>query len=174
MQNELFHYIPSRHGKSVIDTVWQLGQSIKRQQVLEVAYSRLGKDSPIHRQVEPVGLMFSDFYFYLVAFLLDEEGNRRFPDADTPTIYRVDRIEALKETGRRFQMPYKDRFQEGEFRKRVQFMTGGPLQKVCGLSIKGRISIMSSIVCLQRRSYERMWTDGLSRRNATGMGLRFG
>ena len=130
VQNELFHYIPPRHGKSVIDTVWQLGQSIKRQQVLDIAYSRPGKDGPIHRQVEPVGLMFSDFYFYLIAFLLDEEGNRRFPDADTPTIYRVDRIEALKETGRRFQMPYKDRFQEGEFRKRVQFMTGGPLQKV--------------------------------------------
>ena len=130
VQNELFHYIPPRHGKSVIDTVWQLGQSIKRQQILEVAYSRPGKDGPVHRQVEPVGLMFSDFYFYLIAFLLDEEGNRRFPDADTPTIYRVDRIETCKETGRRFQLPYKDRFQEGEFRKRVQFMTGGPLRKV--------------------------------------------
>ena len=112
VQNELFHYIPPRHGKSVIDTVWQLGQSIKRQQVLEIAYSRPDRDGPIHRQVEPVGLMFSDFYFYLIAFLLDEEGNRRFPDSDIPTIYRGDRIEALKETGRRFQMPYKDRFQE--------------------------------------------------------------
>ena len=59
----------------MIETVWQLGQSIKRQQVLGIAYSRPGKDGPVHRQVEPVGLMFSDFYFYLIAFLLDEEGN---------------------------------------------------------------------------------------------------
>ena len=29
-----------------------------------------------------------------------------------------------------FQVPYKDRFQEGEFRKRVQFMYGGRLQTV--------------------------------------------
>ena len=27
-------------------------------------------------------------------------------------------------------MPYKDRFEEGEFRKRVQFMYGGKLKKI--------------------------------------------
>ena len=27
-------------------------------------------------------------------------------------------------------MPYQDRFEEGEFRKRVQFMYGGKLQKI--------------------------------------------
>ena len=27
-------------------------------------------------------------------------------------------------------MPYNDRFEEGEFRKRIQFMYGGRLQKV--------------------------------------------
>ena len=29
-----------------------------------------------------------------------------------------------------FKVPYKDRFQEGEFRKRVQFMYGGKLEKI--------------------------------------------
>ena len=29
-----------------------------------------------------------------------------------------------------FQVPYKDRFQEGEFRKRVQFMYGGKLEHI--------------------------------------------
>lgn len=29
-----------------------------------------------------------------------------------------------------FYVPYKDRFEEGEFRKRIQFMYGGKLQKV--------------------------------------------
>ena len=29
-----------------------------------------------------------------------------------------------------FRIPYNRRFQEGEFRKRVQFMYGGPLQRV--------------------------------------------
>ncbi|MDD7521678.1 MAG: WYL domain-containing protein, partial [Lachnoclostridium sp.] len=30
----------------------------------------------------------------------------------------------------RFHIPYSSRFEEGEFRKRVQFMMGGELQKV--------------------------------------------
>lgn len=38
-----------------------------------------------------------------------------------------------------FQIPYSQRFQEGEFRKRVQFMYGGRLQRVtftyCGYDI---------------------------------------
>lgn len=30
----------------------------------------------------------------------------------------------------RFHVPYKDRFEEGEFRKRVQFMYGGMLERI--------------------------------------------
>ena len=52
------------------------------------------------------------------------------PDDLFPTIYRVDRIQSLKRTGEHFSIPYKDRFEEGEFRKRVQFMYGGKLQKI--------------------------------------------
>ena len=33
-------------------------------------------------------------------------------------------------TDEHFQVPYLERFQEGEFRKRVQFMYGGKLQKI--------------------------------------------
>lgn len=47
-----------------------------------------------------------------------------------PTIYRMDRIKELKVLNERFHIPYRDRFEEGEFRKRVQFMYGGKLQKV--------------------------------------------
>lgn len=37
------------------------------------------------------------------------------------------KIDILSE---QFHVPYRDRFEEGEFRKRVQFMYGGRLQKV--------------------------------------------
>ena len=42
-------------------------------------------------------------------------------------MYRIDRIEQFKQTGATFDIPYRDRFQEGEFRKRVQFMYTGEL-----------------------------------------------
>ena len=43
---------------------------------------------------------------------------------------RIDRIRAFRATGEHFTPAYAKRFQEGEFRRRVQFMYGGRLQKI--------------------------------------------
>jgi len=67
--------------------------------------------------------MFSEYYFYLIAFMADDS-------KDYPTVFRIDRIENMKNLNKKFQIPYKDRFNEGEFRKRVQFMYSGPLNTV--------------------------------------------
>ena len=57
-----------------------------------------------------------------------------------PTIYRIDRIQNMKVLDEHFRIPYRDRFEEGEYRKRIQFMYSGKLRKVkfCykGLSIE--------------------------------------
>jgi hypothetical protein len=76
--------------------------------------------------------MFSEYYFYLTAFIDDEEIKKDFNvlDDSFPTIYRIDRIRSLKILNERFNVPYTSRFEEGEFRKRIQFMYGGQLQKV--------------------------------------------
>lgn len=42
----------------------------------------------------------------------------------------MDRIAAFTVTHDRFDIPYKDRFQEGEMRKRIQFMYGGKLRHI--------------------------------------------
>lgn len=47
-----------------------------------------------------------------------------------PTIYRIDRIQDLKIFDEHYVIPYSDRFEEGEFRKRIQFMYGGKLRKI--------------------------------------------
>ena len=76
--------------------------------------------------------MFSEYYFYLAAFIDDEKVRENFNviNDSFPTIYRIDRIQRLKVLEERFSIPYKDRFEEGEFRKRIQFMFGGKLRKV--------------------------------------------
>ena len=71
---------------------------------------------------KPVALLFSEFYFYLVAYKEEE--------TEFPTIFRVDRIGTMGKTGNYFQVPYQDRFKDGEFRKRVQFMYPGVLRRV--------------------------------------------
>ncbi len=76
--------------------------------------------------------MFSEFYFYLTAFIDDEEVKKNFNILDDafPTIYRIDRIKKLKVLDEHFHIPYNNRFEEGEFRKRIQFMYGGKLRKI--------------------------------------------
>ena len=52
------------------------------------------------------------------------------PDDLFPTIYRVDRIRSFQVVEEHFHVPYAKRFEEGEFRKRVQFMYGGKLERI--------------------------------------------
>ena len=53
------------------------------------------------------------------------------PRSRIPTIYRIDRIKTLEILDEQFHVPYWNCFEEGEFRKHVQFMYyGGKLQKV--------------------------------------------
>ena len=73
--------------------------------------------------------MFSEYYFYLTAFL-EDKATFDNPDDIFPTIYRIDRIKSFHVLNERFVVPYHNRFQEGEFRKRVQFMYGGKLERI--------------------------------------------
>ena len=86
----------------------------------------------VKRIIEPVGLMFSEYYFYLLGHIENIDKEKHFQNkADIyPTIYRLDRIESYKILNEHFTVVYKNRFEEGEFRKRVQFMTGGKLRKL--------------------------------------------
>ena len=76
--------------------------------------------------------MFSEFYYYLTAFIenIDKEKEFHNPDDMFPTIYRIDRLKEMKVLEETFYVPYGDRFEEGEFRKRIQFMYGGRLKRI--------------------------------------------
>lgn len=132
MANEKHHYVEPHHGKPILDCLWELGQAVQRQQVTEIEYRKLKEGETVKRLLEPVGLLFSEYYFYLVGFIRDIDRQAAFenPDDLFPTIYRVDRIQSFTVTAEHFKVPYKNRFEEGEFRKRVQFMYGGKLQKI--------------------------------------------
>ena len=132
LNNEKFHYIELQHKKSFINNIWDLGQAIKNKKRIEISYKKMdGKI--VKRVVDPVGLMFSEFYFYLLAHIenIDKEKHFDNKDDEYPTIYRVDRIEEFKILNEKFTPTlYTNRFQEGKFRKQVQFMTGGKLRKI--------------------------------------------
>lgn len=132
IRNEEFHYIEPRHGTRFIDVMWDIGQAIWSSRYIEMDYWRTKDKEIIHRKVKPVAIMFSEYYFYLTAFIDDKEVKKDFDVLNDPfpTIYRIDRIKKLTVLNERFHIPYSNRFEEGEFRKRIQFMYGGKLQRV--------------------------------------------
>lgn len=138
--NEKYHYLEPHHGKRFVERMWDIGSAVQEQRLLRVTYRKLKEQEPVTRLLQPVGIMFSEFYFYLAAYICPDE---HYPDAvrhPFPTLYRIDRIDDYMLLDEHFRVPYAERFQEGEFRKRVQFMFGGELKTVKfryrGLSIE--------------------------------------
>ena len=123
IKNEKFNYVPLKHGKKLLDLIWELSKYITRQEIISINYTTKEGKSKVHR-IKPVSIMFSEYYFYIVSFMAD-----KFVE-DGPTIFRIDRIKKLKGTGENFEVPYLERFEDGEFRKRVQFMLSGKLHTV--------------------------------------------
>lgn len=132
LKNEKFHYQAPHHGKRFIELLWTLGTAIEKKQVLDILYFRTHKNDKVMRRIHPVGLLFSEYYFYLAAFIEGLEHKRTFdnPPEKFPAIFRVDKIDRLTITDDHFHIPYRDRFEEGEMRKRIQFMYAGKLQTV--------------------------------------------
>lgn len=99
---------------------------------MEIKYSRAEHtDEVITRVIEPMAILFSEYYFYLNAFILEcNETGKYVHKYDYPAVFRIDRIKAYKGMGEKFHISYADRFEEGEFRKRIQFMYAGHLMKI--------------------------------------------
>lgn len=131
--NEKYHYVEPRHKKEILEKMWNLSAAIRAHKEIKITYMRQSGDD-VSRVLKPVGIMFSEFYFYLVGFIDKENQLEKIKfeveNDPFPTIYRIDRIKEYVVTDRHFNVPYQNRFEEGEFRKRVQFMYGGKLQKI--------------------------------------------
>lgn len=153
--NEKHHYIEPHHQAKIIDRIWNLGMAVRNQKYVEIEYKKLKNNDTVKRKVKPVGIMFSEYYFYLIAFIDVGKDNSLEKDELFPTIYRIDRIQNFTILQNRFSIPYKGRFEEGEFRKRVQFMFGGSLKRITfqysGLSIEAVLDRLPTAQILEEK-----------------------
>jgi len=138
--NEKFHYLEPHHEKKFVDTLWDIGSAVYEHRLMRIRYQKLKEPDKVMRLIQPVGLMFSEYYFYLTAYICASDETPDVPKRPFPTIYRIDRIAEYKTLDEHFRIPYAERFEEGEFRKRIQFMFGGELRRIKflykGLSIE--------------------------------------
>jgi predicted DNA-binding transcriptional regulator YafY len=130
--NEVFNYADPAHASPNTDFLWAIARAIKEQRILNISYARLKGKEVVQRKVTPVGILFSEYYFYLMGVICDPDTRKDFEHKNDPfpTIYRVDRIQTLEVTDEQFSVDYKERFQEGAYKNRNQFMFGGEPQNV--------------------------------------------
>lgn len=130
--NEQFHYVELHHKSCIQEKLWDLGEDIKEHNLLEINYTKAEHtEETIIRLLEPVAILFSEYYFYLNAFIVEREKNGVCKHKYSyPAVFRIDRIKAYRKTGEKFRVSYADRFEEGEFRKRIQFMYAGELMRI--------------------------------------------
>ena len=134
LANERHHYVELHHKSQMKKILWEVGSAVRGCNLMELQYHR--QTDPEHqrvkRVVEPVAILFSDYYFYLAAYLVKQKEGSEGWEAlfDYPAIFRIDRIEHYSIKKEHFKIPYQRRFEDGEFRKRVQFMYPGELMKV--------------------------------------------
>ena len=123
VRKELYHYPEIKHDcESVQDHLWQLVNCISDKCEISIDYYRMDRKCVTHR-LRPVSVMFSDYYFYLIAFLT--EGN-----IEKPYYFRVDRIRQITVHRKNFATDDAPIFDEGLLRQRSLFMWPGKLQTI--------------------------------------------
>lgn len=123
IRKELYHYSEVKHDcESVMDTMWKLINCITEKREITVEYYRIDRAWRTHR-IRPASLMFTDHYFYLIAFKTDDT-------PDKPFYFRVDRIKHITEHRKKFTNKEADEFDEGLLRERSLFMWPGKLRTI--------------------------------------------
>lgn len=119
ISNERFLYHPVSHNRPLLEILWDLSFAVRERKLVKASYLR-ADGVLVERGLEPLGITFSEYYFYLIAYI---QGANK----DYPVIYRLDRIQSYEILKEHFYITDQQRFQEGEFRKQVQFMQTGKL-----------------------------------------------
>ena len=123
IRNEIYHYPEVKHDcESIQDRLWQIVNCISEHKEITVEYYRMDRRWNSHR-IRPAAVMFSDYYFYLIAFMAEGK-------IDKPYYFRLDRIKDITEHRKKFSTEDIPEFDEGLLRKRSTFMWQGKLRTI--------------------------------------------
>lgn len=118
IRKEIYHYHEVKTDcNSVIENLWKLIQAIENKRVLTITYYKMNRDE-VRRKIKPASVMFSEYYFYLIAYMADDEEYK-------PKYFRIDRISGITEHREEFVLDKKYDFDEGDLREKNQFMFPG-------------------------------------------------
>lgn len=82
-----------QHNQSLVPFIWSISEAIQKNKVMTVDYVAEGECISTEKMVKPLAVIFSAPYFYVLA-----------DNQDSPTVYRMDRIQHLREQDKTFQI----------------------------------------------------------------------
>lgn len=115
IKNELVFYYPLEHEISLLNRIKEIEQLILDKKIVRITYQK-NDGSVTLRDVLPISIFFSDYYFYAICYELDKQ---RYINL------RIDRFVSLKQKNERFTIPYKDRLEEKDLREQMILMQYG-------------------------------------------------
>lgn len=120
IRKELYNYPEVNHDcESVEDNLWKIVNCITERKEISIEYYRTDRKWVTHR-LHPASVMFTDYYFYLIAFRTDGK-------TDKPYYFRIDRIKQITIHRKKFDTFEAPEFDEGLLRRRSLFMWPGKL-----------------------------------------------
>lgn len=123
IRKEIYHYPEIKHDcDSVEDNLWQLVNCINEKREISIDYYRMDRKWVTHR-LRPASVLFSDYYFYLIAFLTEGK-------TEKPYYFRIDRIRQITVHRKKFVTEDTPAFDEGLLRRRSLFMWPGGLRTI--------------------------------------------
>lgn len=126
MNHELFDYRDPKHEEPDMEELWKITGAINNHHILRFLYKGIGAAKETPREVKPEGMVFSEYYFYVIASPVEAEDSGE----ENTRIYRVDRMKHIEDTGEGFDVAYSKRLREGAFKNSIQFMYRGDMQQV--------------------------------------------
>lgn len=150
IRKEMVHYAEVKHDcDSVEGTLWRLANCILERREISVDYYRMDHSLVSHR-LRPASVLFTDYYFYLIAYK---------PEETEPSYFRVDRIRHITEHRGRFPADAASSFDEGLLRKRSLFMWPGKLRTIrfefSGPSVQAVLDKLPTARVLEKRDVGR-------------------
>ena len=152
ISKEMYHYSEIKFDcNSLIDNVWALTEYIHAHRAITITYYRMDRCIVKHK-LKPVSIMFSEYYFYLIAYKYDDESE------NISIYFRIDRITDIVAHRENFSLTHQQNFDEGLLRKRSQFMWPGPLRKIrfefTGPSVQAILDRIPTAKIIDRNSNE--------------------
>ena len=121
IRNERHHFTPLKHGRKLLNHMWDFSQAIEENRAICMEYKKANNTIESYI-VHPVGLVFTDYYFYAVSYVKNK-------DIPYPISFRLDRILSYEILNEQFKIPYSQRFEAGDFHNKINMMYQGELIK---------------------------------------------